>query len=218
MKRSLLLLPLLLTTACNGLMKTQDNSDNTISDPMLAYKDFYFSGEYVYYTDAAVLTDCATGQILPIASIGDNLNAERRYTAMAGDDMQPCYATLEGYLRPRDPETENSPAELVITHFGRFDPTRQCNPQQRLTGRYVGSSADTATQRIILELHSDYSYKQTIHNIATDSYHVTEGYWGRLSKSVMVMMLPEGNDLLATIDWQGPRLIFSGNSIYTKTH
>ena len=207
-----LLLPLL--TACGGV--TNNSNSNKITDPMLASKDFFFSGDYVYYADAAVLTDCATGVTLPIAQTGDNLNAERRYTAVPGPEMLPCYAVMEGYLQPKAGHAEGYPLELVITRFGQFDTLRHCNPKQRLAGRYIDKLADTTSQQITLELHDDYTYKMTTHDVPANSYGITEGHWGRLSESVVVFMVPNSADALATVNWDGPELVLSETSAFIK--
>lgn len=215
MRKLIPLCSLLLLTACGGTPTTNSTS-NQITDPMLASKDFFFSGDYVYYADAAVLTDCATGITLPIAQTGDNLNAERRYTALPGPEMLPCYATLEGYLQPGTKGAEGQRTELVITRFGAFDTTRHCTPKQRLTGRYIDKLADTISRQITLELHNDYTYKLTTHNIPADSYGISEGRWGRLSESVVVFMVPNSADMLATVNWDGPELVLSENSAFVK--
>lgn len=204
-----------LLLGCGGA-PTGNGTSNTIADPMLASKDFFFSGDYVYYADAAVLTDCATGLTLPIASEGDNLNAERRYTALPGPEMLPCYATMEGYLRPKADGAEGRPVELVITRFGSFDTTRHCMPGQRLAGRYFDKLADTVSQRVILELHDDYTYKLTTHDIPADSYGISEGQWGRLSESVVVFIVPNSTNMLATVNWNGPELVLSETSSFVK--
>lgn len=214
MKKLIPLFLLAVLTACGG--PAAPESGNQISDPMLSAKDFYFSGDYVYYADAAVLTDCATGVTLPIAQAGDNLNAERRYTALPGAEMLPCYASLEGFLQPKTAGTEGHPTELVITRFGSFDTTRHCNPKQLLTGRYIDKLSDTTSQQVTLELRSDYTYKMSTHNIPADSYGITEGRWGRLSESVVVFMVPNSADMLATINWDGPQLVLSENSAFVK--
>lgn len=214
MKKFIPLLFMSLLSACGG-SPTNNNASNKITDPMLASKDFFFSGDYVYYADAAVLTDCATGVTLPIAQTGDHLNAERRYTALPGPEMLPCYATLEGYLRPGT-KAGGQPVELVITRFGAFDTTRHCMPKERLSGRYIDKLADTTSQQATLELRDDYTYKLTTHNIPADSYGITEGRWGRLSESVIVFIVPNSADMLATIDWKGPELVLSESSSFVK--
>lgn len=214
MKKAIFIFLSLFMVACGGV--TNNNTSNQISDPMLAAKDFYFSGDYVYYADAAVLTDCATGQTLPIAQTGDNLNAERRYTALPGPEMLPCYATLEGYLQPKTEGAEGHPMELVITRFGAFDTIRHCTPKQRLSGRYIDKLADTTSRQVTLELRDDYTYKMSTHNIPANSYGITEGRWGRLSESVVVFMVPNSADMLATVNWNGPELVLSENSAFIK--
>lgn len=214
MKKSIFIFLSTFMVACGGV--TTNNTSNQISDPMLSAKDFYFSGDYVYYADAAVLTDCATGLTLPIAQTGDNLNAERRYTALPGPEMLPCYATLEGYLQPKTEGAEGHPMELVITRFGAFDTVRHCTPQQRLSGRYIDKLADTTSRQVTLELRDDYTYKMSTHNIPANSYGITEGRWGRLSESVVVFMVPNSADMLATVNWNGPELVLSENSAFIK--
>lgn len=214
MKKSIFIFLSLFTVACGGV--TNNNTSNQITDPMLGAKDFYFSGDYVYYADAAVLTDCATGQTLPIAQTGDNLNAERRYTALPGPEMLPCYATLEGYLQPKTEGAEGHPMELVITRFGAFDTTRHCTSKQRLSGRYIDKLADTTSKQVTLELRDDYTYKMSTHNIPANSYGITEGRWGRLSESVVVFMIPNSADMLATVNWDGPELVLSESSAFIK--
>lgn len=215
MKKFIVLFLFPLLAGCGGT-PTNNSTSNKIIDPMLASKDFFFSGDYVYYADAAVLTDCATGLTLPIASAGDNLNAERRYTALPGPEMLPCYAVMEGYLRPREEGAEGHPVELVITRFGSFDTTRHCTPAQRLAGRYIDRLADTVSSRILLELYDDYTYKITTHDIPADSYGVSEGQWGRLSESVVVFIVPNSADMLATVNWNGPELVLSETSSFIK--
>lgn len=185
---------------------------------MVGAKDFYFSGEYVYYADAAVLNDCIAGVTFPIAQTEDYLNAERRYTALPGPEMSPCYATFEGYLQPNPNGGEGLPQQLVITRFGAFDTTRHCKPEQRLTGRYVDKLADTTSLQVTLELNDDYTYKMTTHDIPAGSYGITNGRWGRLSESVVVFMVPNSSDMLATINWAGPELVLSETSAFVKAN
>lgn len=212
----LLLLPLLATACGNGPGK--GTSSNTITDPMMGAKDFYFSGEYVYYADAAVLNDCATGVTLPIAQTDDYLNAERRYTALPGPEMQPCYATFEGYLQPNPAGGEGLSQQIVITRFGAFDSAQHCVPARRLAGRYLDKLADTTSTQVTLEMNSDYTYKMTTHDIPAGSYGITEGRWGRLSESVVVFMVPNSADMLATVNWSGPELVLSETSAFVKVH
>jgi heat shock protein HslJ len=98
-------------------------------------------GELRYMADAAVFTECRTGERYPVAFEADWIRAERAYLeADKPEPGAPVYATLEGKVVER-PRMDGAGAEptLVITRFIHLWPHQSCErarAEADLTGTY----------------------------------------------------------------------------------
>ncbi|MCB0611072.1 MAG: hypothetical protein H6562_14430 [Lewinellaceae bacterium] len=90
------------------------------------------TGGFVYFADAALFTDCATGKKYPLLNTPTYLELERRYLYL--DDRkiengipQPALTDLEGYFEEqKDPESGNVRTYLLVTRIYGMDGTRTC--------------------------------------------------------------------------------------------
>ena len=84
-------------------------------------------GEMVYRADAALFTECASGNRVPMAMEQDYLAAERAYRARRAAPGAPVYVTLEGEIAER-PKMEGAGTEpaLVVHRFINAWPTERC--------------------------------------------------------------------------------------------
>lgn len=82
-------------------------------------------GMYMYRADAAVFTDCATGQQIMVAS---NAQLERDYAAARGTQTKPVLLVIKGHfaLQP-NPDTGAAQKVLVTTTKGEFDSDKGCD-------------------------------------------------------------------------------------------
>ncbi|MGP3593532.1 envelope stress response activation lipoprotein NlpE [Vagococcus sp. WN89Y] len=82
-------------------------------------------GMYMYRADAAVFTDCATGQQIMVAS---NAQLERDYAAARGTQTKPVLLVIKGHfaLQP-NPDTGAAQKVLVTTTKGEFDIDKGCD-------------------------------------------------------------------------------------------
>jgi copper homeostasis protein (lipoprotein) len=58
------------------------------------------SGHYTYMADAALFTDCASGQRMAVAEEGDNLALQRAYLAARPAPAAPMLITVDARVRP----------------------------------------------------------------------------------------------------------------------
>ncbi len=88
------------------------------------------TGEFVYFADAAIFTECLTGQRVPVSMEEGYLMAERAYLAAldAGmEPMSPLLMTLNGQVTER-PVMEGPPApSLVIESLVTVTPGGSCS-------------------------------------------------------------------------------------------
>lgn len=77
-----------------------------------------FIGEFVYFADSAVFTDCRTGLRFPVAMEGDYLALEQAYLEARSEPMAPVVAVIEGEITLRE-GMEGGLRQTVTV--GRFD-------------------------------------------------------------------------------------------------
>ncbi|WP_049847516.1 envelope stress response activation lipoprotein NlpE [Trabulsiella odontotermitis] len=82
-------------------------------------------GMYFYMADAAIFTDCATGQRVAVAS---NAQLERDYAVARGTDTKPVLLVVEGHftLEP-NPDTGEMTKTLMADKGTTFIPGKDCN-------------------------------------------------------------------------------------------
>jgi copper homeostasis protein (lipoprotein) len=78
-------------------------------------------GIYLYFADAPVFTDCATGRLMPVAPGDAALALERAYTAARQPPAAPRLVVVEGRIAQRPPIEGPGPrATLVVEKFLRL--------------------------------------------------------------------------------------------------
>ncbi|WP_420378140.1 envelope stress response activation lipoprotein NlpE [Yokenella regensburgei] len=82
-------------------------------------------GMYFYMADAAIFTDCATGQRVAVAS---NAQLERDYAAARGTETKPILLVVEGHftLEP-NPDTGAMVKTLMADKQSKFIPGKDCD-------------------------------------------------------------------------------------------
>ncbi len=98
------------------------------------------SGMFVYFADAARLTECLTDRNFPVAMEGDYLALERAYLEKRKAPVEPLMATFEGSIaeRPRM-EGEGMEATAIVRRFINVWPGETCErnrAQASLTNTY----------------------------------------------------------------------------------
>ncbi|PHM61908.1 copper homeostasis/adhesion lipoprotein NlpE [Xenorhabdus ishibashii] len=86
------------------------------------------TGEYSYFADSALFTECGTGKRYDAA---ENIDLERGYSAMGVEGGTPVYVEVEGYYTLR-PSMEDGLFEHAIVQTGkiRFDKTSSCHTKK----------------------------------------------------------------------------------------
>lgn len=84
-------------------------------------------GMYLYYADAAVFTDCATGKIVPV---NNNAQLEEKFGLVRRDDSKAVLLEVEGHFTQM-PNMDTGVMEktLVADKNATFIPGKDCNHQ-----------------------------------------------------------------------------------------
>ncbi|MDC9595612.1 envelope stress response activation lipoprotein NlpE [Xenorhabdus anantnagensis] len=82
------------------------------------------AGEYSYFADSALFTECDTGRRYDAS---ENIDLERGYSAMGVEGGTPVYVEVEGYYTLR-PSMEDGLFDNAVIQTGkiRFDKTSSC--------------------------------------------------------------------------------------------
>nr|WP_092517752.1 envelope stress response activation lipoprotein NlpE [Xenorhabdus japonica] len=83
------------------------------------------AGEYSYFADSALFTECDTGRRYDAS---ENIDLERGYSAMGVEGGTPVYVEVEGYYTLR-PSMEDGLFDNAVIQTGkiRFDKTSSCH-------------------------------------------------------------------------------------------
>lgn len=75
-------------------------------------------GDFLYFADAAIFTECGSGRALPVAMEGAYIDAERAYTAATQGSMQPLRIEVVASVqeRPRV-DAEGTEPTLVVERY-----------------------------------------------------------------------------------------------------
>lgn len=85
-------------------------------------------GMFQYMADAAVFTECLSGQRFPVVMEGAYLDLERAYLAAGGAPGAPLMAALEGRIEER-PAMEGPPRrQLLVDRLAGLAPDETCPP------------------------------------------------------------------------------------------
>jgi uncharacterized lipoprotein NlpE involved in copper resistance len=87
----------------------------------------FVTGMFIYYADAARLTECLTGRRYPVAMEGDYLALERAYLAKSESPGAPIRVSLEITLADR-PQADGPGTErtVIVRRFVGAAPGEQC--------------------------------------------------------------------------------------------
>ncbi|MCC8088235.1 MAG: hypothetical protein LIO79_03090 [Rikenellaceae bacterium] len=193
MNRNLYLTSLILTTvfailgtSCGRSNKSADKTDYS------ADTVFFFSGMFMYYADAPVLRDCATGFTLSVAMEGDYLRAERDYTSMDPYQGEYIYVQFIGSVAGSLLENgEGLPYTVRIDSLIGFDRSNKCDFEILIPGVY-----DSQMNRLKsnLRLTGSYEFIQFIYEMDMDGdADVYTGRWGRISDNEIVLIYERFN-------------------------
>ena len=151
----------------------------------------FFSGEFVYFADAAVFYDCATGEKYPVAMRSDYIKAERGYMEMKPEMGERVYMSFHGHVEYL-PGMEDGTRErtMVIDSFTGFNRGEKCAPQYSLSGVYQSEGGGIKSS---LRLRIDYTFTEiTYDNDGVES--TREGTWGMASKLELVLDYDGGEE------------------------
>ncbi|CAM3829696.1 copper homeostasis/adhesion lipoprotein NlpE [Xenorhabdus thuongxuanensis] len=86
------------------------------------------AGEYSYFADSALFTECGTGKRYDAA---ENIDLERGYSAMGVEGGTPVYVEIEGYYTVR-PSMEDGLFDNAVIQTGkiRFDKASSCHTKK----------------------------------------------------------------------------------------
>lgn len=161
-------------TACGGGRKP--------SEPLPAN---YFTGEFVYFADAAVFFDCATGARHPVAMEGDFIAAQRGYMDMSPEMGERVWISFNGHIEYRlsAEESQGKIPTIIIDSFIRFDRSEKCNAEFTVTGMYQSEGSGI---RRLLRLRPDYTFEE-IRYADDGSERSLEGTWGSVSREEIAL-------------------------------
>jgi uncharacterized lipoprotein YbaY/heat shock protein HslJ/uncharacterized lipoprotein NlpE involved in copper resistance len=89
-----------------------------------------FIGEFVYFADAAVFTECRTGLRFPVAMEGDYLALERAYLDARPEPMAPVVVTVKGDIDMREGMEGGLRQILQVDRFDGVWPGLTCERAQ----------------------------------------------------------------------------------------
>ena len=108
-------------------------------------------GEFVYLTDAATFTDCASGIRWPVAMTTDYLAMERNYLQSRSAPGAPLLVIFKGRIEVR-PAMEGPPREqMVVDRFDSSQPGAICNLAASEKGSLSVRLKDTCWKLIELD-------------------------------------------------------------------
>lgn len=111
----------------------------------------HMSGHYIYFADAAVFTDCASGERIAVAEEGDNVALQRAYLAARSEPGAAMLVTVEGRVEARPPVEGSGPMRpvLIVERFVGIS-AGPCGPP-RSTARPPAPAGNTARQSTCAE-------------------------------------------------------------------
>lgn len=151
----------------------------------------FFTGRFVYFADAAVITDCATAVRLPVSMSGSFIAAQQAYSELQPEMGEAIFVEFFGRIVDQ-PAMEGDGMEraFVIDSLIGFDRNRDCDPEWIVSGLY--DSHDDG--RRILRLSPDYTFTETLFDLDSGkSLAEWTGYWRRTAELELVLetRLPE---------------------------
>lgn len=183
----------LATISCGGNKKgnrhaNEPGNETPVQKTIATDTVFFFSGEFLYFADAAVLKDCATGSTLPVSADGEYLKTERQFISMDRVPETPVHIEFMG-RRIIEPSMEEGRIQTayVIDELLLMKADRRCHNDRLLTGIYdAGTPASGTTYR--LTLHPDYTCRLEIR----PENEIQSGVWHRTREDRAMIVLGDG--------------------------
>ncbi len=85
-----------------------------------------WSGDFVYFADSAIFTDCASGKRWPVAMSGDFLALQHAYMQWQAEPKAPLLANFDGRLEVREPMEGPAREHMVVDRFVSVQPGYTC--------------------------------------------------------------------------------------------
>lgn len=101
----------LLLAACAGGLHAQPTS---------------WRGDFIYFADAAVFTDCITGQRWPVAMTADAVALQRSYLEWRKEPATPLLVNFDGRLDVREAMEGPAREQMVVDKFRSVEPGNTC--------------------------------------------------------------------------------------------
>ncbi len=83
-------------------------------------------GDFVYFADSSIFTDCTTGRQWPVAQAGDYLALEEAYLRWQGAPKAPLLANFDGRIEIREPMEGPAREHMVVDRFVSVQPGTTC--------------------------------------------------------------------------------------------
>jgi uncharacterized lipoprotein NlpE involved in copper resistance len=83
-------------------------------------------GDFVYFADSAIFTDCASGKRWPVAMSDDFLALQHAYMQWRGEPKAPLLANFDGRLEVREAMEGPAREHIVIDRFVSVQPGTTC--------------------------------------------------------------------------------------------
>jgi len=158
----------------------------------------YFGGDFVYYADAVVFHDCATGLTMNVEQNEVYQQVEKKYMKLKLAPQESVSLDLKGYIVPKPEGQEGLPYKLVITELIEMDQDLECDEKTIKTGRYAALE-DT------LSLLPDYTWENMFN----------KGKWSMVDAGEMILF-SDSDTTYAHVDmWTGD-LVFEDQTRYVK--
>lgn len=182
----------------------------------------YFSGEFVYFADAANFVSCATGARFAVSNAGAYIDAERGYMALNVEPQQYVFIEFIGHITQQPKlEGEGQESVVVIDSLIGFGQADGCNPEYILTGVYEAVSRDS---KRILRIKPDFSYTESKFS-SSESAQESDGRWFLSAEMefVLIQREPHTQDSISTFEVVTPQHALAKNSggeplVFTKVY
>ncbi len=92
-------------------------------------------GDFVYFADAALFTDCASGRRWPVAMTADAAALQRSYLEWRKEPMAPLLVNFDGRLEVREAMEGPAREQIVVDRFRSVEPGNSCATIAAVRGR-----------------------------------------------------------------------------------
>lgn len=146
--------------------------------------EYYFSGDFTYLADAAVLKESATDANLPVAMAEVYPEAEKQYQMLEPTAGTPVYAEFRGYLKNKGVDEEGPDRQLVITQVITMEKKAKGQNNELITGTYVAPEQT-------LVVNPDHTYK-----LQAKDGESERGNWFLSTEDIIVFVTKDGHTIM----------------------